>query len=225
MHPDRKLIELERATDVRWSSKSGSVSKTLQLLDVILESLAEISEESGQIKQSPCYSKFRQRSLSFCLWHLSNYLTPVTTEFFLMCLRLHWSDRISKKRLSKFRENSDGDFDKVLKLTEELNKNHISAWDVTSSRQRKMPARLSDTVVTTSLGKASSIKSNTDLRQMWNAILDRQITELNCRFQEDTWNHASHGLLTAWIRDIWWTWAAEEPERAVWPRPVGLIMD
>lgn len=27
LHPDRKQYELERATDVRWSSKSGSVSK------------------------------------------------------------------------------------------------------------------------------------------------------------------------------------------------------
>lgn len=49
-----------------------------------------------------------------------------------------------------------------------------------------------DTVVTTSLGKTSSLKSNTDLRQMWNAILDRQITELNCRLQED-----SYGIIRA----------------------------
>lgn len=48
MHPDRKERELERGTDVRWGSRSGSVRKTLELLDVILESLAEFSEENGQ---------------------------------------------------------------------------------------------------------------------------------------------------------------------------------
>lgn len=49
-----------------------------------------------------------------------------------------------------------------------------------------MPVRLSVTVVTTSLGKTSSIKSNVDLRLMWNSILDRQIMDLYCRVQEDT---------------------------------------
>ena len=49
----------------------------------------------------------------------------------------------------------------------------------------RLPARLSDTVVTTSLGETSSIKNNTDLRQMWNTVLDRRIAELNYRFQED----------------------------------------
>ena len=42
-------------------------------------------------------------------------------------------------------------------------------------------------VVTTSLGKTSSIKSDSDLRQLWKSILDRQITELNSRVQEDTY--------------------------------------
>lgn len=52
LHLERKQIELERATDVRWCSKSGLVSKTLQLLDVVLECLAEFSEESGPALQS-----------------------------------------------------------------------------------------------------------------------------------------------------------------------------
>lgn len=81
-----------------------------------------------------------------------------------------------------------------------MSKNDISDWDVTSSWQRKMPARLSDTAVTTSLGKISNIKGNTHLRQMWNAILARQMTELNCRH---TWNHVSHGFLASWIRGFW----------------------
>lgn len=45
--------------------------------------------------------------------------------------------------------------------------------DVTPSRQRKMLARPSDTVAIIALEKTSRIKSNTDLRQIWNAILDR----------------------------------------------------
>lgn len=50
LHPDRPCIELERSTDDRWSSTSGSVSKVLLLLDVILEVLADFSETCGQTK-------------------------------------------------------------------------------------------------------------------------------------------------------------------------------
>lgn len=50
MHPDRQCMELERSCDTRWSSKSGSVHKILQLLDVLLEAQAEYAETSGQTK-------------------------------------------------------------------------------------------------------------------------------------------------------------------------------
>ena len=40
----------ERSTDVLWSSKSGSVSKVLLLLVLILEVLADFTEACGQTK-------------------------------------------------------------------------------------------------------------------------------------------------------------------------------
>ena len=48
MHPNQQAMELERSCDTRWSSKSGSVHKILQLLDVLLEALAGFPETSGQ---------------------------------------------------------------------------------------------------------------------------------------------------------------------------------
>lgn len=50
MHPERPCKELERSCDTRWSSKSGSVHKVLEMLDILLETLAEYSETSGQTK-------------------------------------------------------------------------------------------------------------------------------------------------------------------------------
>ena len=50
LNPKRKVMELDRSCDTRWSSKSESVHKVLHLLDVILEGLAEFSESSGQTK-------------------------------------------------------------------------------------------------------------------------------------------------------------------------------
>lgn len=79
------------------------------------------------------------------------------------------------------------DFEQVMKLTEELmQKNKITSWDITPrTRVRKVPARLAGSVVTTSLGKATSVRNDDDLRHIWNDILDRQLTELDNRFQED----------------------------------------
>ncbi len=50
MHPERPCKELERSCDTRWSSKSGSVHKVLEMLDVLLKTLGEYSETSGQTK-------------------------------------------------------------------------------------------------------------------------------------------------------------------------------
>lgn len=50
MHPNYQCMELERSCNTRWSSKSGSVHKILQLLDVLLGALAEFAKTSGQTK-------------------------------------------------------------------------------------------------------------------------------------------------------------------------------
>lgn len=48
MHPKRQSLELERSCDSGWRSKSCLVHEILQLLDVLLEALAEYVETSGQ---------------------------------------------------------------------------------------------------------------------------------------------------------------------------------
>ena len=84
---------------------------------------------------------------------------------------------ILKSSFSTFRDNSGGVFDKVLMLTEEIMIKHdIGNWDVSASRQRKLPVNLA-------LGKTSSIKSGSDLRKsgsdlrkFWNNILERLLS-------------------------------------------------
>jgi len=46
LHPDKPCLELVLSTDIRWSSKVFESS----LFNVILETLSEFSEGSGQIK-------------------------------------------------------------------------------------------------------------------------------------------------------------------------------
>ncbi len=196
MHPERPCKELERSCDTRWSSKSGSVHKALEMLDVLLETLAEYSETSGQTKldadnllQQMQTKKFIFMLVVFCkLFQCSDFATK-GLQSPAICV----TDCISlietlKATLATFRDDSDGDFDKVLRLTEELIvKYEIACWDLIMSRERKLPAKFSQSIVITTLGKTSAIKNNGDLRALWNCILDNEMAELNSRFKDDTY--------------------------------------
>lgn len=62
-----------------------------------------------------------------------------------------------------FQDDSDGDFEKVLRQTVELMEKHeIANWDVAVSRECKLPSKVHTSVVTTTLGKTSAVRSNND---------------------------------------------------------------
>ncbi len=197
MHPHRQTLELERPSDTRWSSRASSVSKVLQLLDVILEMLAQCSEKNGETKFEADSLLHQVQTKKFLFLLVTFGKLFETTEFATRGLQsstLSVTDTISlienlKLNLVKFRDNSEGDFEKVMKLSEELmTKYDISEWDVSSSRKRKLPSKFSDSVITSTLGKTASVKSDMDLRQIWNIVLDAQISEMNNRFQENTYS-------------------------------------
>lgn len=143
LHPDRPCIELERSTNDRWSSKPGSVSKALLLLDVILEVLADFSEACGQTKleADALLQQIQNNTFLFLLVTLSKlYDTSDFVTKGLQSSTLSVTDcvgliEILKSRFSTFRDNSGGDFDKVLKLTKMMIKHDISNWDVSASWQ------------------------------------------------------------------------------------------
>ena len=191
MHSDRLSMELERASDTRWSSKSGSVHKIPNLLDVLLEAFAECAEMSGQTKIEAEQLLLRMQTKKFVFMLLVFYKLFDNSDFDTQGLQsssLCVTDCISlietlKATYATFRDNSDGDFENVLRQTEELMEKHgIANWDLAVSREHKLPSKLNTSVVTTTLGKTSAIKSNNDLKALWNCVLDRQISELNYRF-------------------------------------------
>ncbi len=92
-----------------------------------------------------------------------------------------------KSNLKVFRDNTNQDFEKELELTHDLMEKHdVHKMDVATSRERKLPAKLSASVITSSRGKIGSIKSDKDLSHLWNEVLDSQIRALNSRFHDDT---------------------------------------
>jgi hypothetical protein len=155
------------------------VCKVLLLLDVILEVLADFSEACGQTTLE-ADALLQQIQNKKCLFLLVTFSKLFDTSDFatkgLQSSTLSVTDcigliEILKSSFSMFRDNSGGDFDKVLKLTEEMMIKHdISHWDVSASRQRKLPVKLADSVVTSSLRKTSSIKCVTVSRGNFGTI-------------------------------------------------------
>ena len=69
-----------------------------------------------------------------------------------------------KDSYTQFR-NESGAYDKVMALTDELmNKHEIVRLDNSGSRKRKLPARLDNTHVDSTLGKSSPVQQNSDLQ-------------------------------------------------------------
>lgn len=73
-----------------------------------------------------------------------------------------------------------------------MKKNDVHNWDIVGARNKKLPARLSDSHVTSTVGRCAPIRSDLDLQSLWISILDRQLMELNNRFQND-----SYGIMKA----------------------------
>lgn len=195
MRPGKKTLELEQSCDVRWSSWSNAVSKVLTLLGPILETLATFSESSGQTKIEADSLLHQMQTKKFLfllitfnqLFEVSDFATKG-----LQSSTLSVTDSIDlieglKDNFTKFR-NENYAFDKVMGLTDELmNKHEVVRWDTSGSRKRRLPARLESTYVDSTVGKSSPVQQNSDLQNIWNDILDKQLMELNSRFKADSY--------------------------------------
>ncbi len=159
LYPHRKC--LEQSTDIRWSLKCGSISKILTLFYVILETLAEFSETRGQTKleaKSLLHHKKKKSISDGDIWQITwGQWCCYFTEQHNISHRLPVADQRSTEYV-QFWENVQNDFDKVLKLTDDLmEKNSISNWDVTSTRVRRLSAQLKESLFACSLGKSTAI--------------------------------------------------------------------
>jgi len=96
------------------------------------------------------------------------------------------------------------DFIKLVTLTDDLMKKHnILNWDVTRSRKRRLPGKFGDSQSESTLGKASPVKDNSDLKNILNHVLDRQIMELDSRFKADTYVFESRCCIVASVLHLW----------------------
>ncbi len=47
-----------------------------------------------------------------------------------------------------------------------MKRHDIVNWDITGSRKRKLPAKLGDTLIESTVDKASPVKDNSDLKHL-----------------------------------------------------------
>lgn len=139
------------------------------LLGPILENLATFSESSGQTKIEADSLLHQMQTKKFLfllvafnqLFEVSDYATKG-----LQSSTLSVTDCIDlieglKDSYTQFRNENDA-FDKVMALTDELmNKHEIVRWDIIGSRKRKLPARLANTHVDSTLGNSSGPPART----------------------------------------------------------------
>lgn len=197
LNPTRQSLELERSTDVRWSSKSGSVKKVLTLLDAVLEVLSEYGDSANSQTRLEAQSlahqietkKFIFLLVTFAkLFDITDFATKglqSPTLSIVDCIDLIES---VKESFIGLRDHSQpqNEFGKVLSLTDDLTKKHeITLWDVTTGRARRVPARISESIVMSAIGNRQAVRNDEDLKLLWDEILDRQLAELASRFQDD----------------------------------------
>lgn len=197
LNPTRQPLELERSTDVRWSSKSGSVKKVLTLLDAVLEVLSEFGDSANSQTRLEAQALAHQMETKKCIFLLVTFaklfdITDFATKglqsptlSIVDCMDLIES---VKESFVGLRDPSQpqNEFCKVLSLTDDLAKKYgITRWDVTTGRARRVPARISESIVMSAIGNRQAVQNDEDLKQLWDEILGRQLTELASRFQED----------------------------------------
>ncbi len=177
------------------------MSRVLTLYDVILETLSEFAEGSGQTKIE-AESLLQQIQNKRFIFHLVAFSKLFSASDFapkgLLSPSVSVTDCVHmieglKETFALFRNNSDGEFERIVRLTDDImKKNDVQNWDIVGARNRKLPARLSDSHVTSTVGRCAVIRRDLDLQSLWISILDRQLMELNNRFQSD-----SYGIMKA----------------------------
>ena len=132
------------------------------------------------------------------LFEMSDYATKG-----LQCSTISVTDCIDlieglKENYNTLRK-TEVDFIKLVTLTDHLMKKHDIInwdvtgtslgrhWDATGARKRRLPRKFGDSQIESPLGKASPVKDNSDLKNILNEMLDRQIMELDTRFKADTY--------------------------------------
>ncbi|XDV11447.1 hypothetical protein PO909_000385 [Leuciscus waleckii] len=197
MHCHSHRLNLVLSAVARTSdSRSAAVTKVFTLFDVIVEVLAQYAEEGGQseIEAQSLLQQIRTKKLIFLLVLFKQLFSKSDfTSKSLQSINTSVTDTVDlienlKQELTDIR-SGDSTFSNMLATTNKMMEDHdVENWDVPSlPRSRKLPGRFEGCIVTCTLGKSTRVRSDSDLRNISNTLIDCQLNELNTRFHSDTY--------------------------------------
>ena len=186
LHPSKQPLELQKLSDTRWVCRYAAVNAICCTYDALLLTIEEVAESSDSSKAIEARGLYHQvKAFSFivslvvfdrilsCTKHLSDQLQSSTIDLSIA------ADLVAatKSTLSDFR--SIDYWSKVYKYATQIAQLH-SVDIQPMSRQRKRPARLSESVLLESTGSRESLSNSEELRI--NSVIDKFLQELNDRF-------------------------------------------
>lgn len=196
MRPDQRSLELERGCDTRCDSRSAAVTKVFILYDVIVERQVQYAEEEGQseLEAQSLLQQIRTKKFIFLLVLFKQLFSKSEfTSKSLQSITTSVTDTVDliknlKQELINIR-SSDCAFSEMLATTNKMMEDQdVENWDVPSPpRSRKLPDQFEGSIVTCTLGKSTRVRSDSDLRNISNTLIDCQLNELNTRFHRDTY--------------------------------------
>ena len=191
-HPGKQPLELQKLSDTCWACRYAAVNTFCRTYNSILLTLEEISLSSDHSKAVEAKGLLYQvQSFSFivsvvvfdqilsCTKQLSDQLQPSKIDLY----RTSELVSASKAMLQCFR--TDEYWDRVYSYATGIaNVHSISAqFDRPSTRKRRRPAHLEDTVITESVGSREPMTASSHFKtSLYFPVVDQFIVEMNERF-------------------------------------------
>ena len=166
-HPDKQPFELQKLSDTRWACRYAAINTICRTYDSLLIALEEIglsSDHSKAVEANGLLHQFQSFSFIVSLVMFDRILScteQLSDQLQSSKIDLYYSSELvtaSKAMLQLFR--TDEYWDRVYSYATDIATAHsISAeFDLPTTRKRRRPAHLVNSIITESVGTNNNIK-------------------------------------------------------------------
>ena len=189
LHPNKRIMELQKLSDTRWACRYAAVNAVCQTYDSLLLTFEEIAESSDYSQVVQAKGLYHQlKSFTFIL------LLAVFDKILSATKQL--SDQLQSSTIDLCSASELVTATKVLlteyRTSEYWEKIYLYATDIArlhsidiqpTTRRRKRPCHLTDDIILETVGSRESLSTSEELKiQLYFPILDKFLQELNDRF-------------------------------------------
>lgn len=192
MYPDKHPLELQKLSDTRWACRYTSINAICRTYDCILSALEEIGSSSDHSKG------VEAKGLLFQIQSFPFIVSLVFFDRILSCTK-QLSDQLQSSKIDLFRASelvsatksmleryrTDQQWDQIYKYASDIaNMHEISTeLNLRSSRKRRRPEHLDDSIITDTVGFREPISSSSHFKtKLYLPVLDQFLAEMDRRF-------------------------------------------